>query len=380
MIYLDNAATTLKKPEAVSRALNRAMLTCGSPGRGGHAYAMRAAEVTFQCRERAAKLFSVDDPENVVFTFNATHGLNIAINSVVAAPGMRVLVTGYEHNSVIRPLTALGANIVPVGLGEFDPERITAEFRRELSRGAGAAVVNHVSNVFGYILPLEEIASLCREYGVPFVVDASQSAGCLPVSMKELGASFIAMPGHKGLYGPQGTGLLLCGGEATPILHGGSGSDSLLTVMPEHLPDRLEAGTHNTPGIAGLSQGVAFVLKKGEKAIFNREHALILLAAKGLKEMPNITVYDAHDKNHQAGVLSFNVVGMDAEETGRRFSDMGIALRAGYHCAPLAHKTVGTPEGGTVRVSVSDFTTKGEIEAFLNAAERIARGRKRPMN
>jgi selenocysteine lyase/cysteine desulfurase len=267
----------------------------------------------------------------------------------------------------------VGAEIVPVGLGEFVPDSIVEDFRGELMRGADAVVINHVSNVFGYIQPINEIAEICREFKVPLIVDASQSAGCVPVNMKKLGAAFVACPGHKGLYGPQGTGLLVCGDTpVVPLLRGGSGSDSLLTDMPDYLPDRLEAGTHNTPGIAGLSAGIKYVLDRGESAVLNRERSLINCAAKGLKAIPGIIVYDRCGITERAGVLSFNVSGMDAEKVGGLFSDMGIALRSGLHCAPLAHKAAGTLSGGTVRMSVSDFTGKREVDTFLNAAEHIA--------
>ncbi len=222
MIYLDHGATTLHKPDSVRRAINWAIENCGNPGRGGHPAAVRAGEVVFRCREQAGKLFSLP-PERVVFTSNCTHGLNIAINTLVK-PGCRVVISGFEHNAVTRLLYALKAQITIAGRKLFDPEDTLEEFEAALRRGQDAAVFTHVSNVFGYILPVEKMATLCRQYQVPFIIDAAQSAGSMEINMEALGADFIAMPGHKGLLGPQGTGLLLCGREPAPLLFGGTGS------------------------------------------------------------------------------------------------------------------------------------------------------------
>ena len=229
MIYLDNAATTLPKPLSVERAVCRAMQSMASPGRGAHPPAMRAAETLFQCRCAAAELFHVSEPERVVFTMNATHALNIAIRSKVRR-GTRVLISGFEHNSVTRPLAELGAEIRVAGRRLFDRENTLREFGREIP-GAELVVCTHVSNVFGYILPIDEIAEMCRKNKVPLIIDASQSAGVLDLDFQCLGAAFAAMPGHKALLGPQGTGILLCGEEGLPLMQGGSGSDSI----PQHL-------------------------------------------------------------------------------------------------------------------------------------------------
>ena len=250
MIYFDSAATTLQKPESVYAAAQRTMRACASVGRGGHAAADAAARVVYACRTEAAELFDAV-PEQVVFTMNATHGLNIALRSLVR-PGGRVVLSGMEHNAVTRPLAALGAQIETAGAPPFAPERLLEGFARALQQGADAAVCTHVSNVYGNVLPVSAVAALCRERGVPLVIDASQSAGTLPVSLRGTGAAFIAMPGHKGLYGPQGTGLLLCGAAGEPLLQGGTGSNSLDQSMPDFLPDRHEAGTHNVCGIGGL--------------------------------------------------------------------------------------------------------------------------------
>lgn len=374
MIYLDSAATTLQKPRSVGDAMAKSVTRLSSPGRGGHRAAMEAGELVFRCRLEAADLFGADNPERVVFTSNATHGLNIAIRSLVKE-GSTVLLSGYEHNAVTRPLAVIpGIKIKIPHAPLFRADLFLEEFDRALKRGVDVAVCTHVSNVFGYIQPLEEMAALCRARGIPLIVDASQSAGCLPISLKELGAAFIAMPGHKGLYGPQGTGILLCGGESEPVLLGGTGSQSLRQTMPEFLPDRLEAGTHNVPGIAGLLEGIRFVKRLGSKVILKHEQKLIAKVIKELREIPGVEVFCAPEPELQSGVCSFRCAGLDCEELGEKLGEKGIAVRAGLHCAPLAHQTAGTAESGTVRVSVSAFNTEGETDAFSEQMGELMRG------
>ena len=236
-------------------------------------------------------------------------------------------------------------------------------------------ICNHVSNVFGFVQPVEAVAALCRDRGVPLIIDASQSAGMLTLDMAALGAAFIAMPGHKGLYGPQGTGVLLCG-EGVPVrtlLEGGTGSVSAQQEMPDFLPDRLEAGTHNMPGIAGLLAGVRFVRKLGPEAICEQERRLTLRAAEGLRRLRGLRVYARPDLAAQAGVLSLVPEGMDAEALGQALAERGIAVRAGLHCAPLAHRTAGTLDTGTVRVSFSHWNTEEEADRLTAAVREILR-------
>ena len=376
MIYLDSAATTLQKPAAVARASAWAIDHLASPGRGGHRPAMAAADTAFACREEAAALFHVPEPEQVVFTFNATHGLNIAIRTLVK-PGSRVVISGYEHNAVTRPLHAIPDLELRVARSPlFDRAAALEAFRQELDRGADAAVCTHVSNVFGFILPLEEIAKLCRERGVPLIVDASQSAGCLPLDFGALGAAFAAMPGHKGLYGPQGTGLLLCGADPEPLLAGGTGSESRLQTMPAFLPDRLEAGTHNMAGLAGLLEGLRFVRRRGVENIAAQESLLIRTMGEGLGEIPGVRTFLARDPMAQSGVLSFQLEDMDCEQAGEQLGEAGFALRAGLHCAPLAHESAGTLDRGTIRASLSVFNTHREVERFLRAVASLSQERK----
>ena len=363
MIYLDNGATSFHKPPGVARAVQRAMETCANPGRGGYRAAMEAARQVYGCRAAAGRLFSCA-PEQVVFTANCTHGLNIAIRSLVK-PGGRVVISGFEHNAVTRPLHALGARIAVAGRKLFDWTDTLEQFERALKAGADAAVFTHVSNVFGYILPVMELGALCRRYGVPFILDAAQSAGTVEISMEQLGADFIAMPGHKGLLGPQGTGLLLCRDSAEPLLYGGTGSASIQQEMPDFLPDRLEAGTLNVPGIAGLRAGMEFVEKTGAEAIGKREHIQAMRCGKGLEKLG----FRVFSGPHQAGTVSF-VPGEDCEVLAEKLGSWGIALRAGLHCAPLAHESAGTLETGTVRVSFGYDAANWQTNTFLKAMSK----------
>ena len=372
MIYFDSAATTFQKPRTVVSAMQGAMATMSSPGRGGYPAAMRAAEAAFDCRSELAELYHLESPEQVVFTSNATHALNIAIKSLVP-PGGRAVISGYEHNAVTRPLAALGAQVSVAAAPLFRPEEVTAAFERLVVPGTDAVICNHVSNVFGFVQPVEEVAAICRSREVPLIIDASQSAGVLPLDMTALKAAFIAMPGHKGLYGPQGTGALLCGPgvPVSTLMEGGTGSLSLQQEMPDFLPDRLEAGTHNMPGIAGLLAGIRFVRSRGMDRICEKERRLTQLAAEGLRKFPNLRVYALPDLSAQSGVLSVVPLEMDVEALGTALADRGIAVRAGLHCAPLAHRTAGTDGSGTVRLSFSDWNTRGEVCRFLSAVGEI---------
>mgnify|MGYP005802696017 CR=1 FL=1 len=373
MIYFDSAATTFQKPPEVAEAVQEALRTMSSPGRGGHRAAMAAAEAAFTCRSELAELYHAKSPEQVVFTMNATHALNIAIKSLVP-PGGRVVISGYEHNAVTRPLAALRADVAVASAPLFQRGAVAAAFDDLITSETSAVICDHISNVFGFVQPVEEIAAICQQRGVPFIIDASQSAGLLALDLTALGAAFIAMPGHKGLYGPQGTGVLLCGDERStrPLLEGGTGSLSIQQDMPEFLPDRLEAGTHNMPGINGLLAGVRFVRRQGPAAICARERRLTQLMAEGLRRIPGIQVFATPELTDQAGVLSFVWEGRDVEDVGEALSQREIAVRAGLHCAPLAHRSAGTLESGTVRISFSAMNTREEVFRFLSAMEEIS--------
>ncbi len=360
MMYLDNGATSFPKPAGVVQAMAAAMARCTNPGRGGYPMAEAAAEVVYGCRERASRLFHCQ-PEQVVLTGSCTHGLNLAIRTLVR-PGDKVLISGFEHNAVVRPLHLLGAETVVAGRRLFDWEDTLTQFAHGLKQGVSAAVFTHCSNVFGYVLPVEEMAALCRQHGVPFVVDAAQSAGALPVDMESWGADFIAMSGHKGLLGPQGTGLLLCNRLPAPLLAGGTGSDSKNRDMPPFLPDRAEAGTMNVPGIAGLDAGIHTVQRLGVDAIGRREHQAAKITAAMLKRLG----FSVFSGPHQAGTVSF-IAGCDCEEAAEKLSRQGVAVRSGLHCAPLAHESAGTLETGTVRISFGRTANADQVAALEQA-------------
>ena len=368
MNYLDYAATSLIKPVTVQHAVTEAMRTMASPGRGGHPPAMLAAETVFDCRVAAAELFHVEDPEQVVFTMNATHALNIAIASL-AKPGTKTLISGFEHNSVTRPLTAIGAQVTVVGKQLFDREAVLREFRQHIP-GSELVVCTYVSNVFGFVLPIYEIAEACKKHGVPLIVDASQAAGVLDVDMARLGAAFIAMPGHKALFGPQGTGILLCGMAGRPLMQGGSGSDSIPQQMPDYLPDRLEAGTHNVCGIAGLLAGIEYVKAKGPETILRHEQELLQIMLHEL-EGSGLEVF-AGPEGSQCGVLSVRSRRYDCETMAGMLAEQGICVRAGMHCAPTAHRSAGTIDTGTVRFSFSPFVTARQVKDAAAALRELA--------
>lgn len=370
MTYLDSAATSFQKPVCVHRAVAEAMRTMSSPSRGNYAAARRAEETLFRCRTAAAALFGVDSPENVVLTTSATHGLNLAIKSLVP-PGGSAVISGYEHNAVTRPLHALGAQVTVAAAPLFDRAACAKAFRAAIRPGVDAVICTQASNVFGFLLPLEEIAQSCRSAGVPLVIDASQGAGAAALDMAALGAAFAAMPGHKGLYGPQGTGLLLCAHEARPLLEGGTGSNSLDAQMPDFLPDRLEAGTHNMPGIAGLEAGLRFVQRLGPQRILAHEQELVRQAVQELERVADVVCFAAEEEAAQGGVLSFCVGDAPPEAVAEWLGGRGIALRAGLHCAPLAHESAGTLAGGTVRFSPGPWSTLRQVRRFADAVRRL---------
>jgi len=369
MIYFDSAATSFQKPASVIQSMQTAMYSMSSPGRGAYKSAMRAADLVLDCRTELADMFHVSDPERVIFTHSATEALNIAVFDLVR-PHARVLISGFEHNAVTRPLHALDADIIPIGRTLFDYESMMRELKRELPR-ADVAVFTHVSNVFGYILPLEDIAGQCNAYGVPLIIDASQSAGILPLDFGRLGAAYCAMPGHKGLLGPQGTGILLCGRVPSPLLYGGTGTDSINPFMPESLPERMEAGTHNIPGIAGLLAGVRWVKERSPETISSHEKALMRLFVNNIRTIKGITVFHTPDEYKMSGVVSICSEKTDSETLAYRLGQQGIAVRAGLHCAPLAHESAGTLESGTVRFSFSPFNKRSEVLKSVQVLKKI---------
>ena len=375
MIYFDAAATTLQKPSSVLRAVVQSMETCANPGRSGHRPAMRAAETVYDCRCAAAELFGLTDPARVVFTQNATHGLNIAIKSLLCGGGHAVI-SGYEHNSAVRPLERLaerGVTYTAAHCPPFDPDGAYLAILNALREDTRCVILNHVSNVFGFIQPLEMVDALCARRGIPLIVDASQSAGVLPLDVSRLpGTAFVCMPGHKGLYGPQGTGILLCCKDLPlyTVTEGGTGSLSLELHQPDFLPDALESGTLNVHGIAGLREGIRFAARCMAE-IRERETALTAVLAEGISALPEAEMWC--DTACQSGVLSFRLRGMDPAEVGDALAKNGICVRCGLHCAPMAHRSAGTLPEGTVRVSFSAFNTADEVRRFLQALEAVTK-------
>ena len=378
MTYLDNGATTLYKPPEVTAAVAAAMKRCASVGRSGHPPAIRAAEAVYLCRERVARLFGLDEPERVIFTHNATHALNLAIHGLLAGRGPgNVVISGYEHNSVVRPLKSLEGRGMELRVARgalFEPEQMAQAFETLVDERTRMLVCTHVSNVFGYILPVEQVDRLAARAGVPLVLDASQSAGALPLRVGDFQAlAAAAMPGHKALYGPQGTGVLLALSDqiAPAVLQGGTGSLSRQTTQPDFYPDRLETGTLNVPGIAGLAEGVAYVLRRRPERIAARERALVEELAQKLARLPDTKVYFTPDHRRQSGVLSLVCQRLAGEMVAQRLAERNICVRAGLHCAPLAHESAGTEESGTVRVSLSDFNTRFDVARFVDAYGKI---------
>ncbi len=370
MIYLDNAATTLYKPRAVEQAIRRAMYSAAGYARGGYAAASRAGELVYGCREQAAALFGVEEPERVIFTMNATHALNLAINALVT-PDSRVIVSGYEHNAVMRPLTARGIRPRVLDTPLWDSTAMVEAAEQALAQGADLMILNHVSNVFGSIAPLDALAGLLAKAGVPLILDASQSAGVLDIDVKRYPClAAVCMPGHKALYGPMGTGILLALDDRIaerPLLTGGTGSVSEQMQQPDFLPDALESGTPNVPGIAGLAAGISFVRTVTPAYIAQQERHLVQELVRALSGVPQLVCFAGAE---QTGVLSFRVPDVPSEVIADALSREGICTRAGLHCAPLAHRTAGTEDTGTVRLSLSFYSTACQLE---QAAEKVCK-------
>ena len=375
-IYLDNAATSYPKPPAVYDAVLAAMQQIGaSPGRGGYGAALQASRLLFETREALAAFFNCADSSRIVFTHSATEALNMAVRGLLQA-GDHVVTTSMEHNSLLRPLFMLEKAGVELSIvsadaeGLVDPEAI----RRALRPTTRLVALAHVSNVTGGIQPVEEIGAVAREAGALVLLDAAQSAGCLPVDMQALGIDLLAAPGHKGLLGPQGTGLLAVAPHVLlhPLLAGGTGSSSDQDHQPEGFPEGFEAGTHNLPGIAGLKAGIAFLAATGVATVAEREHGYGGYLREQLAVLSGCRLYGPSDPQKRVGLLSLTVDGWDASALAFELDHVyGIAVRAGLHCAPRAHRTIGSYPGGTVRISPGWFTTPEEIEHCCTALATI---------
>lgn len=377
MIYLDNAATTWPKPPEVPEAMHRSITDAGAnPGRGGHDLALQAGRLIYDTREKVAALLGVADPLKVIFTANATEALNTVLFGLLE-PGDHVITSSIEHNAVARPLHQLGKrgvtlSVVPVEISAgIDLERV----RRAIQPKTRLLVFSHASNVFGTLLPIADLAQIAHEAELPILVDAAQTAGVLPLDMAQLQLDYLAAPGHKGLYGPQGTGILCINSPHVlrPFRYGGTGSHSESLEQPEMLPDLLESGTPNTPGIAGLGAGIDYLSRRGLDHLRQHEMALIERLQSALQAIPQVRIYGPKLGSQRAPVLSLNLGTVDsasvAHQLNRRF---GIAVRAGLHCAPWAHQSSGTLEQGTVRVSVGAYNTTDDIDRLITAMEELS--------
>lgn len=377
MAYFDNAATSWPKPEEVYKTVEDVMRNFGgNPGRSGHKKALEAARLIYEAREVMAEFLNAGSPSNIVFTMNATDALNIAIKGVLRA-GDHVITSSMEHNSVARPIYALTKcgvewEIVKCAKdGTLDPDDIL----KAIKPNTRLIAITHASNVTGTVMPIEEIGRIAREREILFLVDAAQTIGVLDIDVRRQNIDLLAFPGHKGLYGPQGTGGLYVreGIKLTPLRQGGTGSFSEELSQPGILPDLLEAGTLNTPGIAGLAEGVRFLKKLGLSYIRSHEEMLTRRFLEGLKKIEGITVYGCPYKKSEVAVISLNVRGLDSSELAFLLdSKYDIQVRPGLHCSPLAHETIGTIDRGTVRFSFSIFNTIEEIEKALSALEEIS--------
>lgn len=378
MIYLDNGATTFPKPISVITAVNRAMREYGAnPGRSGHDMSVKASEKIYKCREKISKLFHTDNPEKIIFTSNCTTALNTVIHGILRE-GDHVIISSLEHNSVLRPLEELSKKGITYSVAEVvacDDEATINNFRNSIKSNTKLVVCTHASNVFGIKLPVEKIGALCRIYGILFCVDAAQTAGTVNIDLSNSYIDFLCTSGHKGLYGPMGTGLLVINSDTLPdtLIQGGTGSMSLEKQQPHILPDMYESGTPNLIGIVGLSEGVDFVLKQKPEHLYKNEMNMIIYAYDKLKNLNNVILYtERPDILHYVPVLSFNIKNLESEQTAQILNNKyKIAVRAGYHCSPLAHKNMNTDKSGTVRIVISAFTTPKDINYFINAVSSI---------
>lgn len=375
LIYLDNAATTLRKPRKVGQAQLAALHTAAGAGRSGHRPAMHAAELLLDAREAVAALFHVPDSSQVVFTYNATHALNLAIYAL-CDENTQAAISNVEHNSVVRPLATRKIPFQILQAEIFHPEEMLTQAEKAIEAGANLFIINAVSNVFGQIAPLEALDALLTAYDIPMILDASQSAGILPLDVqKYLSLAAVCMPGHKALYGPTGTGILLVLSEKLQktLLQGGTGSASESLMQPSFLPDRFESGTLNVCGIAGLAEGIHFVQKITPARIFQHEQKLLKILQQELLQAPETQVFTADTLEKQCGVLSFRHDWLDSERIAEALAEQDICVRAGLHCAPLAHQAAGTLNTGTVRISLSIFNTPSEMRRFGKKYRTILR-------
>lgn len=374
---MDNAATSWPKPPSVIEAMERCMLeSAANPGRGSHAMAVKASRVLFETRKRLSKLFQIANPNNIAFTLNTTHALNLAIQGLLK-PGDHVIATSLEHNSTRRPLEALKRKIgIDVTYIATDAQgRLnTKQVEDAITDRTKLVTAVHSSNLLGTILPVAELGEITRRRQIKLLVDAAQTAGVLPIDVAGMGIDLLAFPGHKGLLGPQGTGGLYISPEIElePLMYGGTGSKSEEIEQPNIRPDRYEAGTQNTVGLAGLAEGVRFVLHQTVESIHAREQELTFQLMEGLLRIQGLSILGPELGQERTAIVSFLLEGVDPSELAFLLDQQfGIAVRSGFHCTPLGHETAGSFETGAVRASPGYFTEKSEIEALIEAVKEI---------
>ena len=378
-LFLDNAATSFPKPDSVYSAMDAVMREIGvAPGRGGYRQSLAAARIVFETRSALARFFGVSDSSRLIFTHSATESLNIAVMGLLK-PGDHVVSTTVEHNALLRPLHLVSGRGVEVTYVQANREGLVSaqEIAKALRPNTRLVAFAHSSNVTGTVQPLQEIVEVARKGGALTLVDAAQSAGYFPLDLEGMGIDLLAAPGHKGLYGPPGTGILAlaAGLKLEPLLVGGTGSSASSPEQPEGLPERFESGTTNTPAIAGLKAGLDFLLETGLDAIQAKGKLLVGEIVEGLRAVPGAIVYGPAT-GERGGAVSFNLQGRDPAEIGFILdSEYDISVRAGLHCAPDVHRTIGSYPTGTVRVSPGFFNSSEDISFFLTAIREIAAGK-----
>ncbi len=385
MIYLDNAATSWPKPPEVLKAMTEALERAGgNPGRSGHRLSIAAARVVYDTREAVARFFGIDDPLRVIFTSNATHALNLALNGILK-PGDRVVTTSMEHNSVMRPLRRLEKKGVRVDVAPCAPDgslaagTLARALTSALASPTRLVVMTHASNVVGTVLPVTEAAAIAHRSGALLLVDAAQTAGALPIDMRAMGIDLLAFTGHKEIQGPTGIGGLVLGegvdaNRIEPLTYGGTGSRSESEEPPEDLPDRFESGTANFVGIAGLGAGLRWVMKRGIDDLRAQQKQLSRVLMEDLSVLPSIRVYGTLDSERSVAIVSLTAAGKRVSEIGLRLDDeFDVLTRVGLHCAPAAHRTIGTFPDGTVRLAPGVFTTMDDIKEAVRAIARVLR-------
>lgn len=376
MIYLDNAATTMRKPDAVVQAVTSALCSLGNPGRGVHDAALDASRILFDTREKLARFFHAESPKQVVFTANSTESLNIAIKGVLN-PGDHVITTALEHNSVLRPLYEMEERGVELTVIPADPlGRIRyPDFESSIRENTKAIVCTHGSNLTGNPVDIRRVGSIAKAHGLLFLVDASQTAGVFPIDVQEMHIDILCFTGHKGLLGPQGTGGMVVreGVTVRPLLSGGSGVQTYSKTHPAQMPTALEAGTLNAHGLAGLRAAVDYLQETGIDSIRKTEQDLMWEFYRQVREIPGITVYGDFSQKERCAIVTLNVRDYDSSEVSDSlFMNYGIATRPGAHCAPLMHHALGTVEQGAVRFSFSHYNTMEEINIAVSALRELS--------